>query len=575
MTNSISFTDVNTSSYYYDAVRWGVNNGIVSGTSSTTFSPTNPVKRQDAATFLYRYAGVKGLDRTELADASDISDFDSVSGYAQTPVRWVVGIKVMDFFTYDGFYPATYLTRHVFAYILVQFGIRAEWFDVSRDSFLFRNSKDDFCVDEDEASTYRYEISASHMNQLTTILRAEFGDSSGAEITAVSDLLSSYWGGACYGMAVVCALDKVGKLDFNNNFDQSNYMSGVDCPKDNYIVESAIHYYQALQVVSGIHESEKTSSSFSNLEALAESVDENGLVILGMRLSLGGHAILLFDVEKVDANTYYFYAYDPNMPNEVTILIAEKDSVGRGSLDYYEYYYNAGVLLTQPRAVSAFACFDTLNVFDTYDLDGRDNCTGYVSSTSSNETVEVSMNGAETEVEFAEIYFEFDSAFELVNSSGQSLVYGNGEFSGDMPIHEMYFTMGGAGTSLRSIKVDASDKYSYYPDNAESYFAVKTVNDYIRIEEEGAESITVESDGTVLVEGSDIKYNICKHIGTEDIDYMVFDGTADSELSISVLDNSVSVKGAFCTTVENYAGSSMVSKQNFTENDVTGIFVIK
>lgn len=68
---------------------------------------------------------------------------------------------------------------------------------------------------------------------------------------------------------------------------------------------------------------------------------------------------------------------------------------------------------------------------------------------------------------------------------------------------------------------------------------------------------------------------ICKHIGTEDIDYMVFDGTADGELCISVLDNSVSVKGAFCTTVENYAGSSMVSKQNFTENDVTGIFVIK
>ena len=48
------FTDVKTSHFFYKAVLWAVENGITSGTSDTTFSPTTPCNRAQVVTFLYK-----------------------------------------------------------------------------------------------------------------------------------------------------------------------------------------------------------------------------------------------------------------------------------------------------------------------------------------------------------------------------------------------------------------------------------------------------------------------------------------------------------------------------------------
>ncbi len=56
-TTSTGFTDVVAGSSYETAVLWAVENGITSGTSATTFSPSNPCTRGQMVTFLYRYAG--------------------------------------------------------------------------------------------------------------------------------------------------------------------------------------------------------------------------------------------------------------------------------------------------------------------------------------------------------------------------------------------------------------------------------------------------------------------------------------------------------------------------------------
>ena len=47
------FTDVNPGHFFYKAVLWAVENGITSGTSDTTFSPTQPCNRAQVVTFLY------------------------------------------------------------------------------------------------------------------------------------------------------------------------------------------------------------------------------------------------------------------------------------------------------------------------------------------------------------------------------------------------------------------------------------------------------------------------------------------------------------------------------------------
>ena len=49
------FTDVNAGAYYANAVLWAVNQGLTKGTSETTFSPDDSCTRAQMVTFLYRY----------------------------------------------------------------------------------------------------------------------------------------------------------------------------------------------------------------------------------------------------------------------------------------------------------------------------------------------------------------------------------------------------------------------------------------------------------------------------------------------------------------------------------------
>lgn len=51
---AMPFTDVPAGSYYYDAVLWAVENGITKGTSDTTFSPNENCSRAQIVTFLWR-----------------------------------------------------------------------------------------------------------------------------------------------------------------------------------------------------------------------------------------------------------------------------------------------------------------------------------------------------------------------------------------------------------------------------------------------------------------------------------------------------------------------------------------
>lgn len=50
----MNFTDVSTSVYYYDAVKWAVKDGITSGTGATTFAPDASCTRVQIVAFLYR-----------------------------------------------------------------------------------------------------------------------------------------------------------------------------------------------------------------------------------------------------------------------------------------------------------------------------------------------------------------------------------------------------------------------------------------------------------------------------------------------------------------------------------------
>ena len=79
---TMPFTDVPSSSYYYNAVLWATTQGITDGTDSTHFSPNQTVTRAQAVTMLWRADGSK-----KPAGASGFADVPAGSYYADA-VAW-------------------------------------------------------------------------------------------------------------------------------------------------------------------------------------------------------------------------------------------------------------------------------------------------------------------------------------------------------------------------------------------------------------------------------------------------------------------------------------------------------
>lgn len=88
----ITFADVPDGQWYTEAVRWAVAKNIVSGYSSTQFGPNDPVTREQAAAFLYRYARMKGSDISVQDETvlKKYTDAGKISKYAVTPIAWAV-----------------------------------------------------------------------------------------------------------------------------------------------------------------------------------------------------------------------------------------------------------------------------------------------------------------------------------------------------------------------------------------------------------------------------------------------------------------------------------------------------
>ena len=74
VTGENPFTDVAADADYYAAVIWGTSNGVINGTSETTFSPDDSLQRQAFATMLYRYEALLTADETtdETAPAEEV-----------------------------------------------------------------------------------------------------------------------------------------------------------------------------------------------------------------------------------------------------------------------------------------------------------------------------------------------------------------------------------------------------------------------------------------------------------------------------------------------------------------------
>ena len=84
--NHTDFPDVGEGAWYAQAVRWAAGQGIVSGYDSGEFGPDDPITREQLALMLWRYTGRPAPPNLLL----DFADADQTGNYAIDAVRWAV-----------------------------------------------------------------------------------------------------------------------------------------------------------------------------------------------------------------------------------------------------------------------------------------------------------------------------------------------------------------------------------------------------------------------------------------------------------------------------------------------------
>lgn len=119
---SAGFADVASGDWYASAVNWAAANGVVSGVSETGFGPNNALTREQLALILYRYAQYKGYDTTQGGMAiREFADYGSISSWAAEAMSWAVNAGLISGVGGNQIAPTGTATRAQVAQILMNF----------------------------------------------------------------------------------------------------------------------------------------------------------------------------------------------------------------------------------------------------------------------------------------------------------------------------------------------------------------------------------------------------------------------------------------------------------------------
>ena len=117
------FPDVAADAWYADAVNWAAARGIVKGYDTGAFGPEDSVTREQLAAILYRYAQAKGYDTTQGGmTVREFSDSASISDWAQEAMAWAVNAQVLSGKGNGVLDPQGTATRAEVAQMLMNFG---------------------------------------------------------------------------------------------------------------------------------------------------------------------------------------------------------------------------------------------------------------------------------------------------------------------------------------------------------------------------------------------------------------------------------------------------------------------
>lgn len=115
------FWDVSRSDWYFEAVNWAFEKGIVSGKDRGNFDPESPVTREQMVRILFNYAEYMGYDTSSRASLSRYVDASRISSYAVSSVQWAVSQGILSGTSQTAISPTGTAIRAQVASVLMKF----------------------------------------------------------------------------------------------------------------------------------------------------------------------------------------------------------------------------------------------------------------------------------------------------------------------------------------------------------------------------------------------------------------------------------------------------------------------
>lgn len=115
------FTDVAAGDWYATAVNWAAREGIVAGFEDESFRPNAAITREQLAAILCNYSAWKGEDTSARADLDEYTDAISISSWATDTMSWAVAEQLLAGVTENTLEPQGAATRAQVAAVLQRF----------------------------------------------------------------------------------------------------------------------------------------------------------------------------------------------------------------------------------------------------------------------------------------------------------------------------------------------------------------------------------------------------------------------------------------------------------------------
>lgn len=121
-----NFSDVDKDSPYYEAVCWAYENGLVGGTTDTTFSPDSAVTRQQVCTILARFAQLEKISLIQVVEPDQFKDSLYIQDYARSGVTACQMAGIVKGYENGFFYPENTMTREECAAVVYRVMVASE-----------------------------------------------------------------------------------------------------------------------------------------------------------------------------------------------------------------------------------------------------------------------------------------------------------------------------------------------------------------------------------------------------------------------------------------------------------------